>query len=150
MESFVPVLYEKQFEPMLFSFLETCLPESGRTLDLDGRHSYYREILEHFLAFWCMFDGESVIGTVAVRELRENCCELKSLYLLKKYHGKRLGRALIETAIRFAGQSGYQKMYLDSMSHNTNAIALYRKTGFTDTARYNDNRYSDVFMVREL
>ena len=150
MDSFVPVPYDNSYQHELYVFLEKCLPESGRAFDLQGRHSFYQDISQYFRAFWCMFDGDQIIGTVAVKELSKHNCELKSLYLLEKYHGRGLGRVLLETAIAFAKENGYQKIYLDSLSTSTNALALYRKTGFTDTARYNDNPRSDIFMVLNL
>lgn len=38
------------------------------------------------------FDGEDIIGTVALKKLDSGRCELKSLYLLEQYHKKGLGR----------------------------------------------------------
>ena len=87
-KSFEPIAYKKAHEPRLLEFLERCLPESGRALDIDGRHSFYRDIEGCFEAFRCMFDGEEVIGAVAVKRLDFVRCELKSLYLLQKYHRK--------------------------------------------------------------
>ena len=150
MEAFVPVLYEQHFDAALLSFLEQCLPESGRALELAGRHSFYLAIPQYFRAFWCMSDGETIIGTSAVKELNPEDCELKSLYLLEKYHYRGLGRALLQTAIDYAKKAGYQKMYLDSLSTSTDALVLYRKMGFRDTASYNNNPHADVFMVLEL
>lgn len=43
-QNFVPVRYEKNFEKKLVSFLEKCLLQSGRALDINGRHSYYKDI----------------------------------------------------------------------------------------------------------
>lgn len=45
---FEPVEYRKEYEPLLISFLEKCLPESHRCLDINGRHSYYLDIEEYF------------------------------------------------------------------------------------------------------
>ena len=151
MEScFVPVPYRKEFEPRLLDFLAQCLPESGRALDLSGRHGFYLHIAEHFAAFWCIFDAEQIIGTAAVRAMDSERCELKSLYLLEKYHGNGYGRMLLETAIRYAEQAGFQAMYLDSLSTSTRAIRLYRRAGFTDTAPYHTGGRADVFMMRPL
>ena len=148
--NFEPIPYQESFEPLLLEFLEKCLPESGRCLEIDGRHSYYKHIPEHFKAFWCMFDGDDMIGTAAFSELDNTSCELKSLYLYEKYHGKGLGRKLINRAIESAKNCGYEKMYLDTFSTSTKAIALYRKTGFVDTEKYNAALRSDVFMMLEL
>ena len=97
-----------------------------------------------------MFDQEKVIGTVAVKELDDKSCELKSLYLLEKHHGKGYGKCLLEEAITYAKEFGYEKMCLDSLSTSKKAISLYCKAGFADTERYNQNEYSDVFMVLDL
>lgn len=149
-KEFEPVWYNKKYEPLLIDFLEQCLPESGRALDVNGRHSFYKDIESYFKAFWCMFDQGKVIGAVAVKELDDISCELKSLYLLKRYHGRGYGKCLLKTAITYAKESGYERMYLDSLSTSKKAIALYCKAGFVDTERYNQNERSDVFMVLDL
>ena len=148
--NFIITEYDQKLESRLFAFLEKCLPESGRALDLDGRHSFYKDIHGYFDVFLCMTDGETIIGTVAVRRMNDKDCELKSLYLLEKYHGMGLGRKLLETAVRYAADSGYERMYLDSLSTSKRALKIYRMAGFRDTEKYNDSIFSDVFMVLEL
>ena len=148
--NFIITEYDKTLESRLFAFLEKCMPESGRSLDLNGRHSFYKDIHGHFDVFLCMTDGETVIGTVAVRRMNDKDCELKSLYLLEKYHGRGLGRKLLETAVKASKDSGYERMYLDSLSTSKRALKLYRTAGFKDTEKYNDSIFSDVFMVLEL
>lgn len=148
--SFVPVLYRKEFQPLLIAFMEQCLPESGRTLDINGRHSVYKDVEKGYKKFRCMFDGEKMIGAVAVNELDEKSCELKSLFLLKRYHGMGHGKCLIEKAIGYANECGYEKMYLDTLSESKRAIGLYHRYGFADTKRYNNNQRADVFMVLDL
>ena len=149
-KSFEPVKYNKVYEPLLIDFLEQCLPESGKTLDINGRHSCYKDIENSFKAFWCMFDCENIIGAVAIKELDDKSCELKSLYLMERYQGMGYGKCLLQQAIAYANESGYEKMYLDAMATSKKAIALYRKTGFVDTERYNNNERADVFMVKSL
>lgn len=150
MQSFEPIEYKKAFEPLLIEFLEQCLPESGRALNLQTRHNFYLDIANCFKAFWCMFDGGKIIGAVGVKELNNATCELKSLYLLERYHSKGYGKCLLNTAIAYAKETEYEKMYLDSLSTSTKAIGLYRRFGFVDTERYNENERSDVFMVLDL
>ena len=142
--------YDKKYQEAMIDFLRQCLPESGRVLDINGRHQFYRNIENCLEAFWCLFDGDEVIGTVGVKKLDEKSCELKSLYLYERYHGKGYGRNLITKALEFAKESGYEEMYLDSLSTSKKALALYRKVGFLETERYNQNERSDVFMVKIL
>lgn len=142
--------YNKKYENMLIDFLLKCLPESGRNLDLSGRHAFYRDVENNFVAFWCMFDNDKIVGTVAVKKLDKKKCELKSLYLLENYHGKGWGQSLLRKAVVFAEESGYEEMYLDSLSTSKRALALYRKAGFVQTEQYNQNEFADIFMVLNL
>ena len=102
------------------------------------------------MGFWCLFDDDRVIGTVAVKKLGDKVCELKCMYLYREYQGQGLGRRLAETAMSFAREKGFEKMLLDTVSTYENALRLYEKLGFVPTERYNDNMKADVFMSREL
>ena len=88
--------YEAQYQNRLLQFLEICLPQSDRKFEPDGRHKMYRNVLGYFEHFWCLFDGEDMIGTAALKKLDSGRCELKALYLLEKYHKKGLGRRLFK------------------------------------------------------
>lgn len=143
-------LFDKTYIDRLIAFLQECLPQSGRKLELDGRHKMYCNIDTYFESFWCLFDEENIIGTVALKKLDEEKCELKSLYLLQKYHGNGLGKCLLKTAILKAKKDGYKEMYLDTLSTSKEAISLYNKMQFVITERYNSNDIADIFMVLRL
>lgn len=142
--------YHKQYYNCLIKFLTKCLPQSGRNLDLNGHHKIYRDIDTSFEYFWCLFDEKDIIGTVALKKLNNEHCELKSLYLLEQYHKKGLGYQLLQTAILKARQKGYKELYLDTLSSSKKAISLYEKKGFIQIERYNMNDMADVFMVLNL
>lgn len=142
--------YTDEYADELLCFLENCLPESGRKLDLNGKHKMYLNVSQNFEAFWIMLDGKKVIGTAALKKIDESCCELKSLYLYKRFQGRGLGRSLLETVIAEAKRNGYREMYLDTLSSSTRAITLYEKAGFVITERYNKNPDADLFMVLEI
>jgi N-acetylglutamate synthase-like GNAT family acetyltransferase len=44
----------------------------------------YFNVDNFFTYFWCLFDDEMLIGTVALKRLGAEQCELKSLYLLEQ------------------------------------------------------------------
>lgn len=149
-EDFSLDAFEKRMEETVFSFLAECFPESGKTFEINGRHSFYKDISGYFELFLCLFCNEELIGTVAVKRLSDKDCELKSLYLYKAYHGRGLGYKLLAEAVRFAEYKGYRSMYLDTVSTSARALSLYRRAGFKDTPRYNDNQKADIFMVLDL
>ena len=139
-EAFIIEAFDKKYEGSVIPFLEKCLPQSGRTLDLEERHSLYLDIEKNFAYFWCMFDRSTgknkLIGTI--------------VYLLEKYHGRGLGYMMLQTAVSKAREAGYSAMYLDTMSSSRKAIALYEKAGFIMTDRYNESPFTDVFMVMPI
>ena len=88
-----------------------------------------------------------MIGTIAINKLTEEDCELRAVYLLEQYHGKGLGTRMIQEAIQYAKDYGFQKILLDTISSiRQKAIGMYRKCGFIETQRYKSTLRSDLFM----
>jgi putative acetyltransferase len=85
------------------------------------------------------FEGQ-LAGCVALHPLDPRICEMKRLYLRPQFRGKGLGRVLAERIIAEARQVGYQRMRLDTVGPvMKDAVAMYRKLGFTDIAPYRAN-----------
>ncbi len=143
-----PITDEDQ--ALVQSFLTACLPESNRAFEPDGRHCKLKDIQRYFKQFWCLSIDGCLAGTVGISELSKTACELKTLFVLKQYHGNGYGEQLARHAIAFAQSAGYTDIYLDTMSESKAVIFLYKKLGFTKTERYNDNPVADVFMKRRL
>lgn len=64
---------------------------------------------------------------------------MKRLYIRPKFRGKKLGEILVEKIITEAREIGYSHMLLDTLPFLQNAIRLYKKFGFYEIERYNDN-----------
>jgi ribosomal protein S18 acetylase RimI-like enzyme len=142
--------YSNELKQNIIDFFYTCMPESGRVFEPDGRHFYVTEINKHFKKCWCLINNGQVIGTAAVKELDTQNCELKMMYILKQFQGMGYGRKLLEVALIYAGKCGYKYIFLDTKSDSTRAVELYKKYGFTPTERYNNNLNADIFMKKEL
>ena len=61
--------YTNELQNDIINFLENVLPESGRKLDLDGRHNFLMYIQDVYEKFWCLYDGERLIGTVGIKKI---------------------------------------------------------------------------------
>lgn len=144
------VEFKPCYQKSVCLFLDKCLPESGRKFDPRMHHREFMDIAHNFEKFWCLFEDGVLIGTVAVRRMNDKEAELKSLYLFEKYHGRGLGRLLLETALKYAKDREYKTVFLDTTSSSEKAVRLYRKAGFVITDRYNENKTADIFMKLPL
>lgn len=57
--------------------------------------------------------------------------EIDAMYVVKEFHGKGLGKKLMEKALEWLGTDG--DIRLEVVSYNTNAINFYKKFGFQET-----------------
>lgn len=144
------VPYNESYKQKVFDFTDKCFEELGKKFEPDGRHDFYNNIGDNFVVFYCLFDQDKLIGTVALKKLDENTVELKAMYLDRSYRGKGLGRRLMNKIVDEAKWLGYKSIVLDSMSQYKDALRLYERTGFQNTERYNDNLFADVFMKLDL
>ncbi len=77
-------------------------------------------------------DGNRVIGFVGYGAYRDDtlpaCGEIYGIYVLKAYHGKKVGYALMNAA--FEKLADYKKIALWVLKGNDRAIRLYERYGF--------------------
>jgi ribosomal protein S18 acetylase RimI-like enzyme len=92
------------------------------------------------------------LGCVALRPLEaDGCCEMKRLFVTPQARGMRLGRALVDAIILEAEQMGYSEMRLDTLGTMTEALALYKDSGFEPIAPYYDTPIAEtVFLAKRL
>ena len=81
-----------------------------------------------FMASW----NGKIVGTVAMKPVGEGTFELTKMAVNEEFHGKKIGRALAETAIAWAKDSGAKKIVLYSNTMLGPAMALYTRLGFRE------------------
>jgi len=83
--------------------------------------------------------GEDLVGCVALREIDENVCEMKRLFLRPAFRGKGFGRVMVDAIVNAGREIGYKKMRLDTMTGKMDAaINLYLQAGFKEIPPYYD------------
>lgn len=83
------------------------------------------------------------------------CIELVRLYVLKEFHGTGVANELMNFAVEFARQHGFEIMYLSVWEYNFRARGFYEKHGFKNSGVENDfplgtTPQTDYWFVKEL
>lgn len=96
-------------------------------------------------------ENDQTIGCVAMRRLTIDTCEMKRLYVSPAARGTGLGSSLAKAILATAQANSYRDMVLDSLPTMHEAIALYRKLGFSDIKPYYDTPVQGtVFLGKSL
>ena len=83
--------------------------------------------------------GADPAGCVALKQIADDICEMKRLYIKPLYRKKGIGRRLAETVIQHARGIGYKRMRLDTVPAMKAARTLYASLGFKNIAAYRFN-----------
>jgi putative acetyltransferase len=69
-------------------------------------------------------------GIFPTHNLPEGVCELVKMYLSKNARGLGLGRLMISKCLEAAKETGFIKIYLETMPELSKAVKVYEKFGF--------------------
>lgn len=106
------------------------------------------------VTFWTAWNGESLIGCAALKELSPTEGEIKSMRTPKALRRSGAGRALLNHIIDVARSRAYQVLYLETGCNPAflPAQTLYRSAGFKRCEAFGPYRENDnsVFMSLQL
>lgn len=91
-------------------------------------------------------DGR-VVGSCGIVRLDDERCELKKMYMLPAARGRGIGRRLLDRAVAFARGRGFRRIELTTASVLVEAIAMYRRHGFSPIQREMPNRCDQAFAL---
>lgn len=80
-----------------------------------------------------------IAGSVVLKYKDDESCELKRLYVKREYRGNGYGYYLTNHIIKVAKEIGYKYMYLDTFAFLDKALIIYKKIGFYEIPKYNNN-----------
>jgi len=61
---------------------------------------------------------------------KENTLEIHRIYVLKAFHGKKIGQMLLDEAIKIANENYIDSIWLGVWEENQKALHFYKKNGF--------------------
>ncbi|PPJ42414.1 MULTISPECIES: GNAT family N-acetyltransferase [unclassified Pseudoxanthomonas] len=122
-------------------------PESVHALDLDA-------LRQPDIAFWTLWDGETLTGCGALRVLDATHGEVKSMRTAQTHLRRGVAATMLEHLLAEARGRGYTRLSLEtgSMDYFAPARALYARAGFLPCAPFGDYAEdpNSVFMTRAL
>jgi GNAT superfamily N-acetyltransferase len=82
------------------------------------------------------------LGCVALLPESPGIAEVKRLWVAEAARGRGLGGQLMAAVADAARALGYARLRLDTSAHLPGAVAMYRRAGWTEIARYNANPFA--------
>jgi putative acetyltransferase len=120
---------------------------SAHALDLDG-------LKVPAIRFWSVWEGDSVVGVGALKELSPSHGEVKSMHTLDTRRRLGVGGAMLRHIIERARAMGMTRLSLETGSwpYFEPARAFYRRHGFVECPPFGDYGPdpNSIFMTLEL
>jgi putative acetyltransferase len=85
--------------------------------------------------FTARIDGE-LVGCGALRRLDHTMSEIKRMYVLPRLQGRGIGGQILDAIERHGLDQGAGTLVLETGAEQPDALALYRKYGFTERGAY--------------
>lgn len=144
------VVFQPNMQSSVDYFFKNCFAAVGIPYSPQDRHYDIADVQQYYMqngCFWCLFDNDVLIGSIAVRiiDIDNKVLELKRMFVLPEYQGRGYGRKLLEHAVSYARKKGYYKLCLDTRRQFLAAQHLYRSCGFRETEKYNDNERAELY-----
>jgi GNAT superfamily N-acetyltransferase len=138
----------------VIEFFRAVLAEMGFDFDLTARHKDLTNIANEYQANGGLFllarcNGR-VIGTVALRQISDGTGELKRFFVRQRNQRMGVGTDLLKRAIDHAKAGPWSRLRLDTSHKSPAAIALFKKHGFVEIERYNQDPFAEIFMELRL
>jgi ribosomal protein S18 acetylase RimI-like enzyme len=117
------------------SYAELLPDEFLKNLSVDAKIEQWRQTVSHPQVFKRVArEAGRIVGFVSCGPAREGAAkgadgEIFAIYVLKAFHGRKIGRSLIAAAARFWLLEGGRTLIVLSMAGNTQATAFYEALG---------------------
>lgn len=115
------------------------------------------ELNDQFAEFYFATLENKIIGYLKINfgqsqtELKDdNAIEIERIYVLKEFHGKKVGQLLYDKAIQISRQKNADYVWLGVWEKNPRAINFYKKNGFVEFDKHlfklGDDEQTDIMM----
>jgi len=150
-ETFYETFSGSNTEENMKSYLESGFSTDKLTTELNSKTSefYFAKLDNVVIGYLKLNFGQSQT------ELKdEKALEIERIYVLKEFHGKKIGQILYDKALEVAKDRKADYVWLGVWEENPRAISFYRKNGFVEFDKHifvlGDDEQTDILMKLEL
>jgi ribosomal protein S18 acetylase RimI-like enzyme len=150
-QTFAETFAESNTAENMAKYLEEAYSHEKLSTELNNPKSFF---------YFALLD-EKVIGYLKLNmgasqtELKDNdALEIERIYVLKEFHGKKVGQLLFDKAITIAKEKHVAYVWLGVWEENKRALQFYTKNGFVEFDQHifvlGDEAQTDIMMKLEL
>ena len=115
-------IVEKEFPPEERDFLSSDIESVSKNYSREGE------------SFFVACQDRKIVGTVGIKREDERNAMLRRIFVRPEFRGQKIGYQLIQRAIQFCKEKGYEEIIFKTTSRMQNAIALCEANGFAKKA----------------
>ncbi|WP_162428775.1 GNAT family N-acetyltransferase [Pontibacter pudoricolor] len=138
-------------EENMKKYLEEGFSVEKLTAELQNKNSefYFATVNGNVIGYLKLNFGSSQT------EIKDDkALEIERIYVLKEYHGKKVGQLLYGQAMQIAKQAGADYVWLGVWEENPGAINFYKKNGFVEFDKHvfklGNDEQTDIMMKLQL
>ncbi len=150
-QTFYETFSESNTEENMKNYLENGFSLYKITAELNDENAefYFAKIDEKIIGYLKLNFGQSQT------ELKDDkALEIERIYVLKEFHGNKVGQILYDKAIEVARQKNANYVWLGVWEENPRAINFYKKNGFVEFDKHifklGEDEQTDIMMKLKL
>ena len=150
-ETFYETFSAGNTEENMQQYLQNGFTTEKLTSELNDENSefYFATLNSNVVGYLKLNFGQSQT------ELKDDkALEIERIYVLKEFHGKKVGQILYEKAMQIARQKKADYVWLGVWEENPRAINFYKKNGFVEFDKHifklGDDEQTDIMMKLQL
>jgi ribosomal protein S18 acetylase RimI-like enzyme len=150
-QTFYETFANQNTEENMHRYLDESFSHEQLTIELTNPNTefYFAKLDNEIIGYLKMNFGQ------AQTELKDlEALEIERIYVLKEFHGKKIGQILYNTAFNIAKKIKANYLWLGVWEENQRAINFYKKNGFIEFDKHifklGDDEQTDIMMKLNL
>lgn len=103
--------------------------------DLQAQYDQHNKIEENKTVV-VAYIGDEPVGCACMKQFDNNAIEVKRMFVKDTHRGKGIGHAILRELEKWASEKSYQRAVLETGLQQPEAIALYKKAGYSVIDNY--------------